>query len=90
MLEPVTQSLQAVEIDMMGVRNHIEKLMDIFRTHRNDAERVFAQDLFPEVKTVAEELGIDLTMPRQCARQVHRSNIGGSLEEYYRRRIYVP
>ena len=29
-------------------------------------------------------------MPRRCARQVHRPNVGGSIEEYYRRTIYVP
>ena len=29
--------------------------------------------------------GLDLTMPRRCARQVHRPNM-----EYYRRTIYVP
>ena len=34
--------------------------------------------------------GLDLTMPRRCARQVHRPNVGGSIEEYYRRIIYVP
>ncbi len=26
-------------------------------------------------------------MPRRCARQVHRPNVGGSIEEYYRRTI---
>ena len=34
--------------------------------------------------------GLDLTMPRRCARQVHRPNVGGSIEEFYRRTIYVP
>ena len=34
--------------------------------------------------------GLDLTMSRRCARQVHRPNVGGSVEEYYRRTIYVP
>ena len=29
-------------------------------------------------------------MPRRCAPQVHRPNVGGSIEEYYRRTIYVP
>ena len=34
--------------------------------------------------------GLDLTMPRRCARQVHRPNVGGCIEKYYRRIIYVP
>lgn len=90
MLEPVTQQLQAVDMDMMGVRDHIDLLMKAFRAHRDGADRVFSEDVIPEVKTLAEELGIDLTMPRRCARQVHRPNVGGSIEEYYRRTIYVP
>ena len=90
MLEPVTQQLQAVDMEMMGVRDHIDLLMKAFRAHRDGADRVFSEDVIPEVKTLAEELGIDLTMPRRCARQVHRPNVGGSIEEYYRRTIYVP
>ena len=90
MLEPVTQQLQAVDMDMMGVRDHIDLLMKAFRAHRDGADRVFSEDVIPEVKTLAEELCIDLTMPRRCARQVHRPNVGGSIEEYYRRTIYVP
>ena len=34
--------------------------------------------------------GLDLTMPRRCACQVHRPNVGGPIEEYHRRTIYVP
>ena len=29
-------------------------------------------------------------MPRRCACQVHRPNVGGCIEEYYSRTIYVP
>ena len=85
----MTQQLQAVGMDMMGVRDHIDLLMKAFRAHRDGADRVFSEDVIPEGKTLAEELGIDLTMPRRCARQVHRPNVGGSIEEYYRRTIYV-
>lgn len=90
MLEPVTQQLQAVDMDMMEVRNHIELLMKAFRTHRNDAELLFSEDIFPEVKVLAEQLGVDLTVPRRCARQVHRANVEGSIEKYYCRTIYIP
>lgn len=90
MLEPVTQQLQAVNMDMMRVRDHINLLLKAFQAHRDDADRVFSEDVITEVKTMAEEIGIDLTMPRRCARQVHRPNVGGSIEEYYRRTIYVP
>nr|CAB3267958.1 zinc finger MYM-type protein 1-like [Phallusia mammillata] len=90
MLEPVTQLLQAVDMDMFGVRNHIDLLLKAFRAHREGAERVFSEDIMPEVKTLADKLGVDLTVPRRCARQIHRSNVGGTIEEYYRRTTYIP
>jgi hypothetical protein len=74
---------------MVGVRDHIDLLMKAFRAHRDDTDRVFSEDVIPEAKIMAEELGIDLTMPRRCARQVHRTNVGSCIEEYYRRTIYV-
>jgi len=89
MLEPVIQQLQAVDMDMMGVGDHIHLLMKAFRAHRDGADRVFSEDVIPKVKPLAEELGIVLIMPRRCARQVQRPNVGGSSEEYYRRTIYV-
>ena len=77
-------------MDMLEVRDHIDLLMKAFRAHRDGADRVFSEVVITEVKTLADELGIDLTMPHRCARQVHRPNVGGSIEEYYRRTIYVP
>ena len=90
MLEPVTQQLQAVDMDMMGVRNQISLLLKILRSHRDNAEQVFSQDVIPEAKTLAGERGIDLIIPQRCARQAHRPNVEGTLEEYYRSTIYVP
>ena len=58
MLEPVTQQLQAVDMHMMGVRDHIDLLMKALRAHRDGADRLFSEDVMPEVKTFAEELGI--------------------------------
>ena len=57
--------------------------------NRDGADRVFSENVIPGVKTLAEELDIDLTMPWRCARQVHRPNVGGSIEEYYRHTIYA-
>ena len=75
MLEPVTQQLQAVDTDMMGVRDHIDLLMKAFRAHRDGADRVFSEDVISAVKTLAEELGIDYASamrtpgpPAECRR----------------------
>ena len=45
MLEPVIQQLQAVDMDMMGVRDHIDLLMKAFRAHRDGAGHVFSEDV---------------------------------------------
>ncbi|KAH3697684.1 hypothetical protein DPMN_085190 [Dreissena polymorpha] len=31
-----------------------------------------------------------MTIPWQCGCQVHRANVDGTIEEYYRRKIYIP
>ena len=43
------------------------------------------------VEELAEKLGVSISVPRQCKRQTHRSNVGGSsTEEYFRRAVFVP
>ena len=73
MLEPVTHQLQAVDMDMMGVRDHIDLLTKAFRAHRDGADRVFSEDVIPEVKILAEELDYASAMrtpglPAECGR----------------------
>ena len=36
------------------------------------------------------EISVTVSLPRQCDCQVHRANIDGTTEEYYRRSFYVP
>ena len=70
--------------------DHCEVLSDVGASDPTATGSRFSEYVIPEVKTLAEELGIDLTMPRRCARQVHRPKVGGSIEEYYRCTIYIP
>ena len=89
-LEPVTQALQSVHVDMLCVKQHVDKLLLLFENHRKYAQKYFAEDICAPLLTTAEEIGVTVSLPRQCDRQVHRANIGGTTEEYYRRSIYVP
>ena len=66
LLEPVTQALQAVNLDMLKVQNHIENLLNTFRLHRKEAQEVFRNDIFDKVMIMAGKLNIQLTVPRQC------------------------
>ena len=56
MLEPVTQQLHAVDMDMMGVRDHIYLFIKVSRAHQDGADRVFSEYVIPKLKTLAEEL----------------------------------
>ena len=89
-LEPITQALQSVYVDMLCVKQHVDKLLLLFDNHRKNAEKYFAEDIYAPSLTTAEEIGVTVSLSRQCDRQVHRANIGGTTEEYYRRYIYVP
>ena len=42
--EPVTKALQAVRLDMLGVKQHVDKLLSMFSDHRQNAEKCFAED----------------------------------------------
>jgi hypothetical protein len=76
---------------MLKVQNHVENLLKIFRLHRKEAEKVFRDDIFDKVMIMAEKLIIQLTVPRQCGRQIHRSNPGSSnVEDYFRQTIFIP
>lgn len=89
-LESVSQALQAVQLDILNVCNHVQDLLTVFRDHRENAEEQF-KEIFSNVQTMAEKLNIELCVPRQCGRQVFCSNFGSSsVEEYYRQSIYVP
>jgi hypothetical protein len=67
--------------------------MKIFRDQRQNAENHFRQDIFAKVVTLSQSLDIEMKVPRQCGRQVHRSNPGNSYdnsEDYFRQTIFVP
>ena len=89
-MEPVTQALQSVHVDMLCVKQHVDKLLLLFHNHRKNAEKCFAEDVYVPSLITAEEIGVTVSLPRQCDRQVHRANISGTTKEYYRRSIYVP
>ncbi|XP_038062983.1 zinc finger MYM-type protein 1-like [Patiria miniata] len=91
LLEPITQSLKAVNLDLLGVQEHIQKLLNVLRSHRSESEQVFTQDIMPVVKQTAEELSIDLSLPRRCGRQMFRSNPdSNSFEDYFRKSVFIP
>lgn len=65
-LEPVTQALQAVQLDLLQVQEHVENLLHVIKDHRSEAEEHFRTDVFDKVTLLAQKLDIDLSVPRQC------------------------
>ena len=74
MLEPVTQALLAFQLDVVKVHDHIQQLLIIFETHRREAEVGFNEDIKVQVDIIANAVGIELRMPRQCRRLTQRPN----------------
>ena len=75
MLEPTAQFLQSVQLDrLLKVQGHIHELAGIMSKHREDCD-VYFRDIFGKAKELADDLGIEIHMPRLAAsRQIHRSN----------------
>ncbi|KAJ8928691.1 hypothetical protein NQ314_018701 [Rhamnusium bicolor] len=65
--------------------------VSILKQKRIQVNSIF-QQLFSEAKEVAEQLSIELKLPRIVSRQTHRQNNmpDQSAEEYFRRAVYIP
>lgn len=72
-LEPVVNVLQSKSLDLFKCTNHIEKILSIISQHRNDADSVI-KDILQDASMMAEEIDIELELPRLTQRQQHRSN----------------
>ena len=91
MLELVTQALQAVQLDVLDVHDHIQQLLVIFETHRREVEVGFNEDIMVHVDKIVKPVGIELRTPRQCGRLTQRPNYQSkTVEEYYRVAIFIP
>jgi len=63
-LEPMTNMLQGVSVDLYKVSEHINSLLVLFDNHQNDADNIF-QTLYNEAKSIAIDLDIVTTCPVQ-------------------------
>jgi hypothetical protein len=80
------QSLQAVQLDLLKINDHVAKLFDIFLGHRKNANTIFKN--FAQVTSA---LNVNIMIPRICARATHRDNQPScSAAEYLCRSIYIP
>lgn len=90
LLEPIVNALQAKSLDLFSCSSHIDRIVKTVKEHRNDADKL-NEDLLNEAKTRAEEIDIELTLPRITERQLYRSNYPTSnAYDYWRNSIFIP
>ena len=90
MLEPVTQMLQEVEMDIIKVQKHISNLIHQFTNHRDSCDDTF-KTLYSEIQELSVELDSEVSCPRLCKKQTKMSNYTfESTEDYYKVSIYIP
>lgn len=90
LLEPVTQALQAVALDLCTVHRHVQDLLVVLRNHRKNPE-VFFEDIFSKATDLSTQLDISLNIPRTCGRQAHRSNFKDvTVQKYYQLSVFIP
>src|SRR5690606_14086678 len=89
-LEPVTNLLQGVDMDLLKCADHVQRLLQLVCQDRSQADDRFRK-IFTFAKDIAKRLNIDLQAPRTVGRQAHRVNVDASSpEEYFRRTIFIP
>lgn len=87
---PLSILLQKETIDLGGASKVINSLTSLLETRQNNVSEHF-KGIFSEAEKKAQELGIDIKIPRLCRKQTHRANYQtNSVEEYYRITAYIP
>ena len=86
----ITTSLQAEAIDVVAAARQINTVTTTLQQVRDNIDRHHAE-WYQEVEAICLSEGLQVSLPRRCARQQHRSNMPADTPEvYYRRTITIP
>ncbi|CAI6359005.1 unnamed protein product [Macrosiphum euphorbiae] len=87
-LEPITNALQAVQLDLSQARKYISEIIEIF--NNLDAKKYF-HEIFKKAQDVAIKLGEKIKIPLIVSNQNHLSNHPiNTPEDYFRVSLYQP
>lgn len=65
-------------------------MISVVKLHRGESNKYFGV-IFEKTVELAQKVDIELTIPKQCGKQKHRSNPGTmSVEDYFRQTVYIP
>lgn len=89
-LMALTKSLQSEAKDIVQAVSEINNILQVFKDLRENVDLNHDQ-WFAEVEQLGRSIGTELSLPRICGRQAHRSNVPSNTpKEYYRRTITIP
>ncbi|XP_025425708.1 zinc finger MYM-type protein 1-like [Sipha flava] len=87
-LEPITNALQAIQLDLSQARKYITEIIEVF--NNLDAKNYF-HEIFKKAQNFANELGEEIEIPRIVFNQKHRLNHPiNTPEDYFRVSLYQP
>ena len=86
-LVPLTQSLQSTSTDLVKASSHASSTVTLLQKKRNEE----FDSLWEKTCKIAEDLDIEVSMPRIAKRQAQRANTPAATpKDYWRRNLYVP
>lgn len=88
--KPLSQFFQKVHIDVKAAQDLLEDVKKVLKRKREKADEKF-KSLFEEICGIAQQVQVEIKMPRVTNRQLHRSNYPArDCESYYRQSVYIP
>lgn len=85
----LSRFLQKIQIDLKTARNMLDDTIGILKKKREECNEQFSL-LFTEITKLANELDVDIKIPRIIGRQNNRANYPTTNpEDYYRQSVYI-
>ncbi|KAK3094004.1 hypothetical protein FSP39_022800 [Pinctada imbricata] len=90
-VKPIAAKLQKHDLDICQAFALVEQRITTVKDMRTNIDVQF-ESLFTESKKIADELGIDVKVPRLCKRQINRSNVGDGTDpsHYFKANVAIP
>lgn len=93
MLEPVVNVLQSTTLDAVKASQHIKRIIQLLRSHRDDPDGI-TDEVLRDATVFAETIGLeeDITsLPRIFGKQCHRNtHPAENSSQYWRRSLIIP
>jgi len=71
-------------MDVLKAYKTIDGVIAEEKRMRSEIDDLWEAEFWPEIRSLAEEIDVDLTPPRRTARQQHRRNTEGEPKEYFK------